>query len=111
MSTYGFLPIAGISLLVYILSYILTKTSYLKVSSHRRIWNLILLATFLVAGTLGVFMAFIYNFELDFDIPYTMLQVHVGFGIVWFIVALFHFLWHLNYFKKAIMGLFTKGEV
>ena len=50
MSTYGFLPIAGISLLVYIFSYILTKTSYLKVSSHRRRWNLILLVSFLVVG-------------------------------------------------------------
>lgn len=110
MNTYGFLPIVGIGLLVYVFSYVLTKTKYLKLTSHRRIWNLLLLVSFVVAGTIGMFMAFIYSFELNFEIPYILLQIHVGFGIAWFTVAFFHFLWHLNYFKKAILGLFTKNK-
>jgi len=108
MSTYGFLPIAGIALILYTLSYFITKTKYLKFLTHRRIWNLLLLLSFIVAGTIGVFMAFVYSFELNMDIPYVLLQIHVGFGIVWFIVATFHFIWHITYFKKAIKVLFTR---
>jgi hypothetical protein len=109
MTTYGFLPIAGVALIIYTLSYFLTKTKNFNFLTHRRIWNLILLLSFIVAGTIGIFMAFVYSFELNIDIPYSLLQIHVGFGIVWFIVALFHFLWHLTYFKKAIQVLFTSS--
>ncbi len=110
MSTYWFLPIAGGCLLVYLLSYLLTKTKYLKFTKHRRIWNLLLLLSFIVAGSIGFFMAFVYSFELNVEIPYGILQIHVEFGIIWFIVAFFHFLWHFTYFKKAIKVIFAGGE-
>jgi len=110
MSTYGFLPIVVICLLIYLVSYYLTKTKSFKFITHRRIWNILLLISFLVAGTIGVFMSFIYSFELDFDIPYALLQLHVGFGTVWFIIAMFHFFWHLTYFKKSIKILFLKKK-
>lgn len=109
MTTYGFLPIAGIALILYTISYFLTKTKHFNLPTHRRIWNLLLLLSFVVAGTIGFFMAFVYSFEFDIEIPYSLLQIHVGFGLVWFIVALFHFLWHLTYFKKAIKVLFTSS--
>ena len=109
MSTYGFLPVIGTSLLFYLISYFLTKTKYLKLLTHRQIWNILLLISFLVVGTIGLFMAFIYSFDMDFNISYVMLQIHVGFGMVWFIIAFFHFSRHLNYFKKTITVLFTKG--
>ncbi|MFC2096208.1 hypothetical protein ACFLQ3_00745 [Bacteroidota bacterium] len=108
MSTYGFLPVILISLFVYTISYLLTKTKYLKFPTHRRVWNLLLLVSFMVAGIIGLFMAFIYSFEFDFEIPYIILQIHVGFGMVWFVIAFFHFVWHLTYFKKAIKALFSK---
>ncbi|MCB2194463.1 MAG: hypothetical protein KQH79_01315 [Bacteroidetes bacterium] len=110
MSTYGFLPITLISLIVYFVSYFLTKTKYLKFVKHRRIWNLILLVTFFIAGTLGIFMTVIYSFELNINIPYVLLQIHVGVGTVWFIIAFFHFLWHLTYFKKAIKVIFSSSK-
>lgn len=108
MSIYGFIPVVLISLFVYTVSYLFTKTKYLNFPTHRRIWNLLLLIAFIVAGTIGIFMSLIYSFELDVEIPYAMLQIHVGFGMVWFVIALFHFLWHLTYFKKAIKVLFSK---
>lgn len=108
MTTYGFLPIVVIGLLIYLISYILTKTKHLKFTKHRRIWNLLLLLSFFVAGIIGIIMAFIYSFEIDFEIPYIILQIHVGFGTVWFIIAFFHFTWHLSYFKKAIKVIFSK---
>ena len=108
MSTYGFLPILLSSVLIYTISYLITKTRYFKFISHRRIWNLLLLVSFFVAGLLGLFMAFVYSFELNINIPYVLLQIHVGFGLVWFVIAFFHFLWHLSYFKKALKILFTK---
>ena len=110
MSTYGFVPILAIILIIYLVSYFFTKTKYLKFTKHRRIWNLVLLCCFAITGILGMTMAFIYSFEFDIEIPYVLLQIHVGTGIVWFIVAFFHFTWHMTYFKKAIKVIFTKAE-
>lgn len=66
------------------------------------------MVSFFTAGLLGLFMAFIYSFELDVNVPYILLQIHVGVGLVWFVIAFFHFIWHLTYFKKAIKVLFSK---
>lgn len=110
MGTYGFLPIAAIVLIVYIISYYLTRTKKFKFTTHRRVWNLLLLTSFIVAGSFGMFMAFVISFELDINYPFEILQIHVGFGIVWFIIAVFHFLWHRTYFRKSIKILFTKSS-
>ena len=110
MSTYGFLPVVLAGLFLYTVSFLLTKTQKLKLTTHRRIWNLLLMTSFFIAGTIGIFMAFIYSFEINLNIPYALLQIHVIFGMVWFVIAFFHFLWHLTYFKKAIKVLFSKKE-
>ncbi|PLX20189.1 MAG: hypothetical protein C0597_04485 [Marinilabiliales bacterium] len=67
------------------------------------------MVSFLLGGTIGVCMSFINSFDIDIEIPFYVLQIHAGIGVVWFIIALFHFLWHLNYFKKAIRVLFSRG--
>lgn len=91
MTTYGFLPIAGIVFIIYLISYFLTKTKYLKFPTHRRIWNLILLVSFLVAGSMGIFMAFIYSFELNVEIPDLLLKIHVGFELCGLLLLYFIF--------------------
>ncbi|MFO7843219.1 MAG: hypothetical protein R6V16_05355 [Bacteroidales bacterium] len=110
METYGFLPIAASALIVYLISYFFTRTPKFKFTTHRRVWNLLLLISFMVTGMLGMFMAFVISFGLDISYPYTILKIHVGFGIVWFIIATFHFLWHLSYFRKSIKILFTNSS-
>lgn len=109
MYVYGFLPVIGISLVIYFSSYILTKTEYLKFTTHRRIWNLLLLVSFIIAGTMGLYMSFVGSFELDIEIPEIILKIHAGFGMIWFVIAFFHFFWHLNYFKKAIKVLINSN--
>jgi len=110
MGTYGFLPIATSALIVYLISYFFTHTPRFKFTTHRRIWNLFLLLSFLVTGILGIFMAFVISFGLDISYPYAILKIHVGFGIVWFIIATFHFFWHLSYFRKTMKILFTNSS-
>jgi hypothetical protein len=55
-------------------------------------------------------MSFINSFELDLEIPEFILKIHAGFGMVWFVIAFFHFSWHFTYFKKALKVLFTSNE-
>ena len=110
METYAFLPIAASALMIYLISYYLTRTAKFKFTTHRRIWNILLLISFMVAGIIGMFMAVVISFELKINYPYAILKTHVGFGIVWFIIATFHFFWHLSYFRKSIKVLFTKSS-
>ncbi len=110
MGTYGFLPIAASALIIYLISYYLTRTNKFKFTTHRRIWNLLLLISFFVAGLIGMFMAVVISFEFNISYPFELLKIHVGFGIVCFIIATFHFLWHLSYFRKSLKKLFTKSS-
>lgn len=110
MHVYGFVPVIGICLLFYFSSYFLTKTEYLKFTTHRRIWNILLLISFLIAGILGLFLSFIKSFKIDIEISEFILKIHADFGMIWFVIAFFHFSWHLTYFKKAIKVLFTSNE-
>ncbi len=105
---YTILIILGISLFVYTLSYIFTKTRYLSFPDHRRIWNYLLLFSFILAGGTGILMAITDALEFPLSGKSTWKDYHVRFGTVWFVIAFFHFIWHLKYFKKAgqkILGI------
>ncbi len=104
---YDLISITTISLLLYGLSYLLVKSGILNKVYHRRFWNTLLLISFIVAGGLGIFMVFQINYDWDFSIIDDLTFFHVDFGIALFIIALFHIIWHLNYFSK----LFRKSQI
>ncbi|RLD82864.1 MAG: hypothetical protein DRJ10_04585, partial [Bacteroidetes bacterium] len=104
---YDLIAITTNSLLLYGLSYILVKLGILNKTYHRRFWNTLLLISFIVAGGLGIFMVFQINYDWDISFIDDITFFHVDFGIALFIIALFHIIWHLNYFSK----LFKKSQI
>ena len=99
---YHLIPILIISLIFYITSHILSKKNKISVSKHRRIWNILLLATFLISGILGILLVIRINFGINFPLPFNILFWHVEFGIAMSIISMFHIAWHWNYFKNII---------
>lgn len=91
--------IAIVMVLVYAASFILYKAGKIKVSTHRKIWNVLLLLTFLVVGTFGLLLAIRIDYVLTFRIPFNLIFWHVEAGVVMTVISLFHLSWHLKYYR------------
>jgi len=101
---YAILPIGIITLLFYLLSLILARLSVIQTKSHRRFWNILLLVTFISAALMGLLLAVQVNYKLDIPFIKGLLKWHVNFGIGMTMVAIFHLLWHLDYFLNIFKG-------
>jgi hypothetical protein len=95
-------PIALGFFLIYAVSFVLYKTKRIRMATHRKIWNVLLLATFLITGIFGVILAIQLDYELPFKIPVDLLFWHVEAGIVMTLISLFHMGWHFNYYRNLL---------
>lgn len=99
---YNIILISSIVLLAYLFTFILVKAGKLKKLSHRKIWNVILLITFLVSCLLGFLLALQINYGFCMDWFRTFLTWHVEFGIAMTIIAVIHIVWHYKYYTTMI---------
>ena len=104
------ITIAGSVLLVYFISFIYTRKNILtrKVNYpftvHRKIWNIILLLTFLAFAPIGFLLAINKVYYIGIE-AHKVLAWHANFGTGFLVIAIFHALWHLSYYKKSIRKL------
>jgi len=84
----------------YSLTWILAKFKKIKLASHRKLWNILLLVSFLVSGLIGILLAVLLDLNLSVNWYRSFLWLHVEFGIVMGVIAVFHFLWHSRYYLK-----------
>jgi hypothetical protein len=99
---YNVSPIAIGFLLVYAVSFVLYKTKKIKIYVHRKIWNVLLLATFLMTGIFGLILTIQLDYALPFTIPFDLLFWHVEAGVVMTLISLFHIGWHFNYYRNLL---------
>lgn len=99
---YYFLPIAGILFLFYLLTYYLSKKKKIKLIKHRKLWNSVLLLTFLVSGMTGIILAILLSYGIRLTFYSEMLFWHVETGIAMAIISIFHIIWHWKYFKSML---------
>ncbi len=103
---YLVIPILLLTLAGYLVSAILVNAGILGRTTHRKIWNSLLLVSFLVAGLLGILLAVRVNYKLDWPWLEAMMKWHVDAGILMSTVAAIHLGWHLTYYRK----LFRKAK-
>lgn len=97
---YHFLPISLFLIILYTTSHILSKKKIIRVVNHRKIWNILLLITFMISGILGVLLIIEINFAVTIPLKFNILFWHVESGIAMFVISLFHIFWHWTYFKN-----------
>ena len=100
---YHFLPISLILILLYFMTHILSKKKIISVVNHRKIWNILLLVSFLISGILGILLVIEINSGITIPSPFNMLFWHVEVGIAMFVISIFHTLWHWSYFKNLFI--------
>lgn len=86
---------------LYFAGLIAVKRGKMSISVHRKIWNIILLAAFIVAGFTGLLLVLRVNYGISVAGAST-LSWHVEAGVAMGVVSVFHVLWHLNYYICAL---------
>ena len=99
---YFFIPITLLLVVLYLISLILSKKKKIKAVQHRKIWNLLLLVTFLVSGILGILLVLKVSFGIEIPSYSAALFFHVEFGIAMTFISIFHIFWHWKYFRKML---------
>ena len=103
---YSVATISAVCLLLYGVSLVLVRLGVISDSLLRKFWNTLLLLAIMVAGILGILLAITVNFKIDLPITDSVLVWHVDFGITLFLISVFHFSWHLNYY----LSVFNKTD-
>lgn len=86
--------------ILYLITLILSHKKIITKITHRKIWNIILLISFLMSGILGLVLTFFLNYGYHPACYLTLKILHVEFGIAMGLVSIFHILWHIPYFKN-----------
>jgi len=100
---YDLVPISFFLILLYVISHILSKKNIISIGNHRKIWNILLLVTFLASGILGILLVIKINFGIAIPLPFNILFWHVEAGIAMVAISIFHILWHWAYLKNLFM--------
>jgi len=110
-------PIGLTTLVIYLFTLFLSSAGFISGRAHRRFWNWLLLATFLVTALFGLFMALKITYRWNIPFAVQLLQWHVEFGIAMAFTALVHLTWHFKYYfgkhdpsPESIEGAGTGGE-
>lgn len=88
--TYDLLSISIPLILAYCGSYFLYHNNYIKKAVHIRLWNILILITFLVSICAGLTLLSLVEYGIALPISQTLLYWHIEFGIAMFWIALFH---------------------
>lgn len=102
---YDLLLITTITMCLYFLTFGLYKRNIIRRQIHRRIWNSLLLISFLGSGIIGLILVIQINYHIWLGIYRDFLYWHVQLGIAMAIISIFHIFWHLSYFKRLFNKL------
>ncbi len=101
-SPYLIYPIGVLLLILYLVTLSLSRLSFIKLATHRKIWNVMLLLAFFGTAVIGLILAIQVNYKLRIPFIKQLLTIHVDFGIGMTAIAVFHFLWHWNYYMNIL---------
>ncbi len=102
---YYLLPITFFFMLLYIPSHLLYKNKTIKRRTHRKIWNIILVASFLVSGITGLVLIILINYGIQSHLRLDIAFWHGEAGIVMAVTSLFHVHIYWKPFKRIFKEL------
>ncbi|MCK5212043.1 hypothetical protein KAJ89_05050 [Candidatus Parcubacteria bacterium] len=97
---YHLLPISLLLIIFYAITHILSRKKIISIVNHRKIWNVLLLISFLISGILGILLIIKINFNIINFLPFNALFWHVETGIAMFIICVIHIIERRYYFKN-----------
>lgn len=96
---YNFFSLTISIIFLYFLSYFSSKKKLIEIKTHKKIWNFLLLFTFLVSGLLGILLVLKIDYNIIISLPFNILSLHVEAGIAMAVISFFHILERIKCFK------------
>ncbi len=90
--TYHLILIAIFLTIAYLITWQLAKKNIITIAQQRKIWNWVLLLSFLISGGLGVLLIIKENFGRIIPLPFSIMYWHAEIGIVMLVSSIFHIL-------------------
>jgi len=109
-SPYSVLSISILCLLFYSISVGMVRLGIISSFRQRKIWNTLLLLSIAVAGSIGILLAITVNFKINLPVTDQLLVWHVDFGTALVLIAVFHFSWHIKYYRFIFNVLKNNGK-
>jgi hypothetical protein len=95
---YYFITVSIITVLIYLFTYFLSKLKIMSDNSHKKIWNVILLVSFLVMAFCSIFLVLRASYGISIALPFSLFFWHVESGIIFIISSFFHIIYHMDYY-------------
>lgn len=101
--SYYVLPIIIITVLLYLSTWYLSKKDKITILTHRKIWNWLLLITFIPVLISSLLWLLRIEYGIIISVPFNISYWHIIFGLIMIIISIFHILWHIKYYaiKKS----------
>lgn len=84
----------------YLFSLFLSRKKIITLFAHRRFWNLLLTFSFLFNFLTSLILILRLNYQFALTFFPNLSFWHVETGIIFSLVSLFHFGWHLSYYRQ-----------
>lgn len=94
--------------ILYIVSSLMVRLKKISLFTQRRIWNVLLLFSFLATLVLAILLIIKINWGWSPKLPFNILYWHVETGTIMAVITVFHLMWHWQYY--ACMLKRKKGE-
>lgn len=85
---------------IYFLSLWLVRKKYISASKNYKIWNFLLLITFIITAITSVFVLLRLNYGITFWFPLNLIYWHVQIGYIMLLISIYHTFWHIPYYKS-----------
>jgi len=108
---YHLFPVLFGVLGLYLLTLILVCFRWLKKISFRKMWNIMLTVSFLFVGITGLLLAVFIYYAYVPSYYIHLITLHYDFGVAMTVIAIFHALWHLNYYKTIFKKNLKKKDL
>jgi len=99
-SIYRSLTVAIITIILYLTTWLLSYKEKISKILHRKIWNWLLLITFIPVFLTSLFWLLRVDYGIIVGLPLNITFWHVEFGIVMILISIFHIIWHVRYYIK-----------
>lgn len=97
---YNLITITLITIILYFITYTLAKLGKMTMIMHRKIWNWILLLSFIATTLFALIWILNVDYRLGISLGLNTSFWHIETGIVMIIVSLFHAWWHVKYYFR-----------
>lgn len=99
---YNITLITIITILLYLATYFLSKKNKISQVTHKKIWNFLLLITFIITAFTSIFYLLKLEYNINLSLPINISFLHIEIGYIMILISIFHMLWHLPYFKTYL---------